>query len=299
MIQRLFITLYSRSLRKTRFKIGMAISLVAIFLAIFAPYIVPQPQEGLGYIPRDVEARRLLPPSIEHIFGTDSLGRDLFSRVIMGTRTALLQVFVVVAVSLLFGLFLGVAAAYFKGLVEVLLNYFTEIFMAMPTIVIALVLRLTLGHGIHVTVSSLILTWWAWYARIAYVYARSVVELDYVVLARLAGLHGFKIVHRHVVPNIIQPLTAQAITDLGSILLEAAAINFLGLGVQPGYPEWGVILYESVFYGGGIEVFTRAPWLIVFPGLFLLLITLGFSLLGDCLREEIDPRLRRRWSMWF
>lgn len=298
MIRRSFIIL-RRSLRKIRFKIGIVISLVAIFLAILAPYIVPHPQEGLGYVPRDVEARRLLPPSIEHIFGTDSLGRDLFSRVIMGTRTALLQVFIVITISFLLGLLLGAIAAYLRGLVEVLLNYFTEIFMAMPTIVIALVLRLTLGHGIHVTISSLIMTWWAWYARIAYVYARGVVELDYVILARLAGLHSLKILYRHIVPNIIQPLIAQAITDLGSVLLEAAAINFLGLGVQPGYPEWGVILYESVFYGGGVEVFTQAPWLIVFPGVFLLLVTLGFSLIGDCLREEIDPRLRRRWRLWF
>lgn len=298
MIQRLSTTL-NRSFKKTRFKIGLAISLLVIFLAIFAPYIVPRPQEGLGYVPYDAEAKKLLPPSTEYLFGTDLLGRDLFSRVIMGARTALLQVSIVVIVSLLLGLLLGVMAAYFKGLIEVLLNYFTEIFMAMPTIVIALVLRLTLGHGIHVTALSLILTWWAWYARISYVYARGVVELDYVILAKLAGLHSFKIIYRHVILNIIQPLIVQAITDLGSVLLEAAAINFLGLGVQPGYPEWGVILYEGVFYGGGVEVFTRAPWLIVFPGLFLLLTTLGFSLLGDCLREEIDPQLRRRWHLWF
>jgi len=293
------IEILHRTRRKTRFKIGLALSLVMTLLALLAPHIVPYPRDGSGYVPPDVEGRRLLPPSSRFLFGTDHLGRDLLSRVIMGTRTALVQVFVVVILSLAIGVLVGATAAYFKGLVETLLNYLVEIFMPMPAVVLALVLRLVLGPGIHVVVLSLVLTWWAWYARIAYVYARSIIELDYVVLAKLAGLSSLKILRRHVLPNIIQPLAVQAITDMGSVLLEAAAINFLGLGLEPGHPEWGVMLYEALFYGGGVEVITKASWLVVFPGLFLLLTTLGFSLLGDCLREELDPRLRRRWRLWF
>jgi len=298
-LERGLIGIIQRASRKTRFKAGLALSSLILILAVVALYIVPFPQDALGYVPRNVEARRLLPPSGDFLFGTDHLGRDLFSRVIMGARTALIQVLTVTIISLLLGIIVGVTAAYFRGLIETLLNYFVEVFMPLPAVVIALVLRLALGSGIHVVILALVSTWWAWYARITYVYARGIVELDYVVLAKLVGLSNIKVISRHVVLNIIQPLVVQAITDMGGVLLEAASINFLGLGLEPGSPEWGVMLYEALFYAGGVEAVVKAPWLVVFPGLFLLLTILGFSLLGDCLREEIDPRLRRRWRLWF
>ncbi|MEM1830327.1 MAG: ABC transporter permease [Desulfurococcaceae archaeon] len=287
-----------RNLKKTRFKIGVGISTIIVVLAVIAPLIAPYPDEGYGYIPADAGERKLVPPSIEHIFGTDALGRDLFSRVIIGTRTAVIQAVSVIFISLIIGMLIGVCAAYFKGIIEITLNYFIELFMAIPSIVIALFLRLTIGQGLHVVIASLVITWWAWYARISYVYAKSVVELEYVVLAKLSGLSALKIIPRHVIRNIFQALTVQAISDLGSALLEASAINFMGLGLPSGSPEWGVILYEAITERG-IEAFLRSPWLVVFPGILILVTTLGFSLVADPLREDLDPRLRRRWKLWF
>jgi peptide/nickel transport system permease protein len=293
-----FIRLVHRNLRKYRFKIGLSITTAILVLSLISQYIAPYPREGLGYVPVGEESRRLLPPSPQHLFGTDTLGRDLFSRVIMASRSAIIQAFSVVFLSLIIGLIVGVLAAYFKGLVELVLNYLTELFMAIPSIVIALFFRLTLEAGFHVVIISLVTTWWAWYARITYVYAKGVVELDYVVLAKLSGLSSAKIIMRHVVGVIIQPILVQAISDLGSALLEASGINFMGLGLPPGYPDWGVILYEGISEMG-IIAFTRAPWLVFYPGLFILLTTLGFTLLADPLREDLDPRLRRRWKLWF
>ncbi|MEM0246439.1 MAG: ABC transporter permease [Desulfurococcaceae archaeon] len=298
MIRRPLLGIVSRSLGKARFKTGLFISITVIILAVISPFIVPYPREGYGYVPPESSGRRLLPPSLQFLFGTDALGRDLFSRVIIGTRTAIIQVLTVISMSMLIGVIMGTCSAYFKGVTEAVLNYLTELFMSIPSILIALFLRLTMDQGIHVVIASLTVTWWSWYARISYVYAKSVVELDYVVLAKLSGLSPLKIIMRHVVRNLIQPMIVQAISDMGSVLLEASAINFMGLGLPPGSPEWGVILYEGIT-GLSIEVFTKAPWLIIIPGLFILVTTLGFSLVADPLREDLDPRLRRRWRLWF
>ncbi|MEM4717523.1 MAG: ABC transporter permease [Desulfurococcaceae archaeon] len=263
-----------------------------------APFIAPYPDEGYGYIPVEAGERRLAPPSLNHLFGTDGRGRDLFSRILIGARTALIQASIVIGLSFIIGLFIGVISTYYRGVIEIIANYFIELFMAIPSIVIALFFRLTTGQGLHVVIVSLIITWWAWYARVTCVYAKSVVELEYVTLAKLSGLGNFKILTRHVIRNIIQPISVQAISDMGSALLEASAINFMGLGLPPGYPEWGVILYEGIIELG-IEAFYKASWLVIYPGLFILITTLGFSLLADPLREDLDPRLRRRWRLWF
>lgn len=296
------LTYYSRIIRrnakKVRFKVGLSITVVVVLLAILSPLISPYPLEGYGYIPADASKRKLLPPSPDYLFGTDILGRDLLSRVLIGTQTALAQSLCVVFTSLMIGMVVGVLAAYYKSFIEVVLNYFVELFMSVPSIIIALFLRLSVGQGLHIVILSLTLTWWAWYARICYVYSKSVVDMDYVILAKLSGLSSFKIIPRHVIRNVVQPMFVQAISDLGSALLEASAINFMGLGLPPGSPEWGVIIYEGIF-NLGIELFTKAPWLGIFPGVFLLLTTLGFSLTADPLREDLDPRLRRRWRLWF
>lgn len=287
-----------RNLAKTRFKIGIAITMVIVILALVSPYIVPYPLEGYGFVPPEAGMRRLQPPSPAFFFGTDIMGRDLFSRMAIGARTAIIQVLAVISISLFVGLIAGICSAYFKGPVEVILNYLIELFMAVPSIIIALFLRMTIGQGVHVVIFSLIIVWWAWYARISYVYAKSIVELDYVTLAKLSGLSNLKIVYRHVMRNLIQPMFVQAISDMGSVLLEASAINFMGLGLPPSSPEWGVILYEGII-GLSIEAFIKAPWLVLFPGLFILITTLGFSLVADPLREDLDPRLRKRWKLWF
>lgn len=279
--------------KEGRMKIGLGIMVVIVFIALFADTLSPYPLEGYGQVPSEATTRVLLPPSWSHLFGTDSVGRDVFSRVLIGSRYALLQVIVVVSASVMIGLMVGVLAAYYRGVLGSVIQYATELFMSVPSIVIALAIALAFGRGLGTVVTSLIMTWWSWYARISFVYARSVVELEYVLLAKLSGLSSFKIITRHVVRNVYQPVLVQAITDMGSVLLEATAINFLGLGLPPGSPEWGVIIFE------GKDVLTAAPWISLFPGVFLLLTTVSFGLIGDSLRERIDPRLRKRWRLWF
>jgi len=279
--------------RSNRFKIGFVISSLIIMVGVLAPLLAPYPRDGLGYVPEDALQKIRLPPSRDHLFGTDTRGRDIFSRVVFGVRSALIQIFLVVSSSLLIGLFMGVIAAYYKGFIETLINYLIELFMSIPAIVIALALRLILGSGLLTVVLALIITWWSWYGRVTYIYSRSIVEMDYVLLAKLSGVSGLKIIYRHVIRNASPPVLVQAVTDLGSVLLEASAINFLGLGLPPDSPEWGVIMQE------GIQYLSISPWISVFPGIFILVTALGFSLIGDSLREEVDPKLRRRWRLWF
>ncbi|MFZ8792000.1 MAG: ABC transporter permease [Thermosphaera aggregans] len=279
--------------RSSRFKIGFVISSLIIMVGVLAPLLAPYPRDGLGYVPEDALQKIRLSPSRDHIFGTDTRGRDIFSRVVFGVRSALIQIFLVVSSSLLIGLFMGVIAAYYKGFIETLINYLIELFMSIPAIVIALALRLILGSGLLTVVLALIITWWSWYGRVTYIYSRSIVEMDYVLLAKLSGVSGLKIIYRHVIRNASPPVLVQAVTDLGSVLLEASAINFLGLGLPPDSPEWGVIMQE------GIQYLSISPWISVFPGIFILVTALGFSLIGDSLREEVDPKLRRRWRLWF
>jgi peptide/nickel transport system permease protein len=279
--------------RSSRFKIGFVISSLIIMVGVLAPLLAPYPRDGLGYVPEDALQKIRLPPSRDHLFGTDTRGRDIFSRVVFGVRSALIQIFLVVSSSLLIGLLMGVIAAYYKGFIETLINYLIELFMSIPAIVIALALRLILGSGLLTVVLALIITWWSWYGRVTYIYSRSIVEMDYVLLAKLSGVSGLKIIYRHVIRNASPPVLVQAVTDLGSVLLEASAINFLGLGLPPDSPEWGVIMQE------GIQYLSISPWISVFPGIFILVTALGFSLIGDSLREEVDPKLRRRWRLWF
>ncbi|MCY0867848.1 MAG: ABC transporter permease [Desulfurococcus sp.] len=287
---------FRRQLRRTRFTVGLVITSIMVLIAILAslfPFILPYPEEGLGYVPPGASSRTLLPPNPSNFFGTDTRGRDLFSRIILGARSAIIEIVVVVSISLSIGVIVGVLASYYRGLLEYVLNYATELLMSIPAVVIALMVRLISGPGLHVVLASLIVTWWPWYARVSQVYSRSIVEMDYVVLAKLSGLSNLKIIYRHVIRNTLPPVLVQAVTDMGSVLLEAASINFLGLGVPLNSPEWGVIMLE------GLPVITRAPWISLFPGFFLLITALGFSLIGDSLREELDPRVRRRWRLWF
>ncbi|MCD6301600.1 MAG: ABC transporter permease [Staphylothermus sp.] len=279
--------------RRIGFRIGVIIVVFAITMAILGPFIAPYPEEGWGIASPETQLRGPQPPSWEHPFGTDLVGRDMLSRVLVGAGYALMQITIVVVVSLVIGLIVGVLAAYSRGLIERILNYFTELFMAFPAIIIAIALNTFGIRGLFVVIISLIITWWSWYARIAYVYARSIREMEYVTLAELAGLPSYKIIYRHILPNTLTPVIVQAITDTGSVLLEAAAINFLGLGLPPDYPDWGVLVQN------GFNYIYSYPWISLIPGFFILLVALGFSLLGDNLREELDPKMRHRWKLWF
>lgn len=194
-----------KHLGKTRFRVGLALVLTVTVIAILSPVIAPYPEDGLGYVPPDAVSKAMLPPGFPHVFGTDTRGRDLFSRVVFGAGSAVVEILTVVLSSLAIGVLVGVSAAYYRGPLEHVLNYLVELFMSIPAIVIALAVRLATGPGFHVVAVSLVATWWSWYARVTYVYARSIVEMDYVVLAKLSGLSNLKIIYRHVLRNATPP----------------------------------------------------------------------------------------------
>ena len=266
--------------------IGLSIILLLVFVAIFAPFLAPSPEQAKGE-PNLKE--RLQPPSWKHPFGTDHMGRDIFSRVIYGARTSLLIGFSVVSIALVIGLFLGLIAGYFGGKFDLLIMRITDIFLAFPPLLLALLIASTLGRGLMNAILALAISWWPWYTRLVRGMAISVKNRPYVEAAKAMGVADWKIMIRHILPNSVSPLIVQATMDIGSAILEAAALSFLGLGVQPPTPDWGLMISEGKNY------FLNYWWYPVFPGLAIFVTVIAFNLLGDAIREVIDPRLRRRF----
>ncbi len=266
--------------------VGLSIIIALVLIAILAPILAPYPEQALGE-PNLKE--RLQPPSWKHPFGTDHLGRDVLSRVIYGTRTSLMIGFSVVALALLIGVPLGLIAGYFGGKVDLIIMRITDIFLAFPPLLLALLIATTLGRGLLNAIIALAISWWPWYTRLARGMAISVKERPYVEAAKAMGIAEWKIMLRHILPNSISPVIIQATMDMGSAILEAAALSFLGLGVQPPTPDWGLMVSE------GKDYFLNYWWYPVFPGLAIFITVIAFNLLGDAVREVIDPRLRRRF----
>ncbi len=265
--------------------IGFWIIVSLVIIAVFAPLITPYPEQAKG-APNLEE--RLLPPSASHPFGTDHLGRDVLSRVIYGTRTSMIMGFSVVLLAVLIGLPLGLIAGYFGGKVDLVIMRITDIFLAFPPLLLALLIASTIGRGMINAILALAISWWPWYTRLVRGMAISVKERPYVEAAKSMGIGSIKIILRHILPNSVSPLIVQATMDIGSAILEAAALSFLGLGVQPPTPDWGLMISE------GKDYFLNYPWYPVFPGLAILITVIAFNMLGDALRESLDPRLRRR-----
>ncbi len=265
--------------------IGFWIIVSLVIIAVFAPLITPYPEQAKG-APNLEE--RLLPPSASHPFGTDHLGRDVLSRVIYGTRTSMIMGFSVVLLAVLIGLPLGLIAGYFGGKVDLVIMRITDIFLAFPPLLLALLIASTIGRGMINAILALAISWWPWYTRLVRGMAISVKERPYVEAAKSMGIGSIKIILRHILPNSVSPLIVQATMDIGSAILEAAALSFLGLGVQPPTPDWGLMISE------GKDYFLNYPWYPVFPGLAILITVMAFNMLGDALRESLDPRLRRR-----
>jgi len=265
--------------------VGLVIVTFFIFVGIVAPYIVPYKEDawGLAHHPE----RELLPPSWEHLMGTDYLGRDMLSRIILGARFDLLISVSVVGLALALGVPMGVIAGYIGGRVGTALMRITDMFLAFPPLLLAIALAATLGRGLATAIIALAVSWWPWYARLMYIQVNPVKNMPFVESARLAGLSTFKIIARYLLPNTITPVIVQAGLDMGSAILEASALSFLGVGVTPPTPEWGLMIADGWTY------INKAWWLSLFPGIILVIVVMGFNLLADAFREYGDPRLRR------
>ncbi|MHC1594891.1 MAG: nickel transporter permease [Methanotrichaceae archaeon] len=261
--------------------IGISIVMCLVFIAIFAPLVAPHdPTEA------NLEAR-LEPPSKEYPFGTDYLGRCILSRVIYGTRVSLLVGVTVISASLLIGLVLGTASGYFGGLVDEVIMRLVDGFLAIPSMFLALALAGALGPGLTNMMIALIAVEWTSYARVVRGSILSIKDQEFVVASRGLGAGDVYILARHILPNIISPVIVIATMGIGYAILAAAGLSFLGFGVQPPTPEWGSMLDSGRLF------LRKAPHIMVFPGLAIMITVLAFNFLGDGLRDEMDPRFRK------
>jgi peptide/nickel transport system permease protein len=229
---------------------------------------------------------RLVPPSGWHLMGTDHLGRDLFSRVLAGTHIAIEVALIVLAIALAVGIFVGLAAGLAGGLVDEILMRVTDLFLAFPALILAAAITFTLGASLQTTMVALATVYWPWYARITRGQVLSLREREFIVAARTMGAGRMRLMFRTLLPNVAPILLVQATLDVGYVMLSTAGLSFLGLGAQPPTPEWGSMILSSLPYQ------PDAWWYAAFPGLTLALTALGFNLLGDGLRDWLDPLLR-------
>ncbi len=255
-----------------------------IFIAIFAYQIAPYPEEGAG---KTNVNNVMLAPSPGHILGADRLGRDMLSRVIMGARPALIIPFGVVLFAILIGTPLGALAGYKGGWVDDVIMRTTDLFLAFPSLLLAMAITFALGRGLQKAAIALIISWWPWYTRLARGVTLSLKERYFVEAARSIGVRDTIIILRHILPNIISPILVQATIDLGTVILSMGGLAFLGLGTQPPAADWGLMVSEGRSY------ILNQWWISTFAGLAIFIVVLAFNLLGDTLRDIFDPRQYR------
>jgi peptide/nickel transport system permease protein len=259
--------------------IGLVVILVILTSAILAPWIAP-------YDPLAIDAiARLTPPNAEHWFGTDHAGRDIFSRVIYGARMALVTGTGVVVIALAFGVLLGSLSAYFPRLGLVLMRV-VDVMMGIPALMLALALVVILGKGLFNTMIAIGAVYVTTTARITYGLTRKIVSETYIEAVTSLGAGDARILWRHVLPNLISPLMVQATFIFAFAQLSAASLDFLGLGLPPDVPSWGNMVAETRRY------ITRAPWLLMAPGGAIILTVFSLNLVGDVLRDRLDPRFK-------
>ncbi len=263
--------------------IGIGIASLAIFVAIFAPFLAPQDPifQELG--------NRYAAPSAEHWFGTDALGRDVFSRVVYGARISLQVGISVVAVSAFIGIIIGAISGFYGGWIDRFLSgYVFNVFLAFPGLLLAIALVAFLGAGLGKLILALCIIGWVGYARVMRGQVLKVREYDFVQAARALGASNLRILFVHILPNSIQPLIVQSSLGMAGAVLSEASLSFLGLGIPPPAPSWGSMIDESR------QLFSVYPHVFAFPALAIALTVLAFNFIGDGLREYLDPKQRTR-----
>lgn len=249
-----------------------------LFMAVFGKWLAP-------YDPLEVNYElSLQPPSYQHWFGTDKLGRDVLSRILCGASSSFALTFLMLMIIVWIGVSLGLLAGYFGGKTDHLIMRLADILLAFPDTVFAIAVTGILGAGIFHTVFALALIWWTKYARLTRSLVSNILHQDYIIAAKLAGAKPMKLILRYVLPMIIPQILINATLDVGSLMISLAGLSFLGLAGQPPAPEWGYMLFESKQY------MQTAPWLMIYPGLVIVITVIIFNLLGDSLRDKLDPK---------
>ena len=259
--------------------------LFLIVIAILAPYIVPYPE----HIAETLNpSAKLTGPCGAYFFGTDEMGRDIFSRIVYGTRISLGASLGAVFLAILIGATLGAVAGSTGGIVDNLIMRITDVFLSFPSLLLAILISAFAGASLVNALVAIAVSWWPWYARIVRGQAISLKERQFVRAARAIGTSKLRIIFSHILPNCIAPVIVQASMDFGGVILTLASLSFLGLGAQAPLPEWGLMINTSKTY------FLNARWYSVFPGAAIFVTVLAFNLLGDGLREILDPRTKNK-----
>jgi peptide/nickel transport system permease protein len=277
---RLYARIFARSASSM---LGLALVLAFLGIAAVGPWIVPYPEDARGAVHLD---QKLSPPGARHWFGTDEIGDDIYTRVILGARVSLQIGLVITLVGALIGVPLGVVAGYAGGVPGEVIMRVTDVFLSVPALVLALAIVGALGPGILNAMVALSLVWWPGYVRLVHGKTLALKGQSFVEAARAVGTGRARIVFLHILPNCLSPIIVKASMDMGTAILAAAGLGFIGLGAQPPLPEWGAMISH------GRNYLPTWWWYSAFPGLFIYLTVLGFNLLGDGLRDVFDPKSR-------
>jgi len=259
---------------------ALPVIMVILSMAVLAPWIAPHDPSQINL------EQKLTSPDSEHLLGTDHLGRDILSRLIWGARTSMGSVFVIVNLVMFFSLLVGCFSGYLGGWVDTLLMRICEIFLTFPTFILAMFLIGVLGMGMGNVIIAIVLTHWAWYARIIRSLTLSIKSREYIMASQVAGSSHFTIFTRHLLPPIMAQLVILATLDIGHMMLHVSGLSFLGLGVKAPTAEWGVMINDARQY-----IWTQ-PELIFYPGMMIFLAVLAFNIPGDTLRDSLDPVIR-------
>jgi peptide/nickel transport system permease protein len=263
--------------------VGLCILLGLLCTAVLAPYLAPFPEDVTATHP----AQRLRAPSWEHPLGTDTLGRDIYSRLLFGGRLTLIISCTVVGICIAIGVPTGLIAGYYDNAVSQFILRVADIFLAVPRVILALAMAQALGPSLPNLILALTVTYWPWFTLIVVAETRTVKKATFVEAAEALGVSPWRTILCHVLPNMLSPLIVRSTLSMGLTIMTAAVLGFLGMGAQPPAPEWGAMIAEARLY------LPDAWWYATAPGLAIFVVVMGFNLLGDALRDILDPRLRR------
>lgn len=266
-------------MKNKSFTIFSILAIVIVLIAVFAPFVSGGIDPTAGVITDSI-----LPPGPGHIFGTDKMGRDVFARVIYGSRSSLIAAFSVVAIILVVGTTLGIIAGYFGGIVDAVIMRIADMMIAFPGLVLALAVAGIMGASVRNAIIAISLVSWTKYARLSRSLVMKIRHRDYVSAAIVTGSKVPYMLLKYMLPNALPTMVITAATDIGSMMLELAALSFLGFGAVPPTPEWGLMLSEGRAY------MSTAPWMMIYPGLAIFITVVVFNMLGDSLRDILDPR---------
>ena len=264
--------------KKVRFYILLILAAILVLTVCFGKYFAP-------FDPLETDFKAVLSgPDAIHLFGTDNLGRDLFSRVLHGAAGSFALTFLMIIIVSAIGTLIGVVAGYFGGIFDTIIMRFTDILLAFPDVVFAIAIVGMLGPGLINTVLALSLVWWTKYARMTRGLTAVISQKDFIAEAKFGGASVPRIIFKYILPNVLPQVVIMATVDVGGMMLSLAGLSFLGLSSQPPAPEWGYMLYEGKNY------IQTAPWMIIFPGIAIFITVIIFNLLGDSLRDILDPK---------